>query len=153
MPIEDGEGLLTNATFPFGMAEMDFNSERAQAGEAKPPDRRRFSRVRCSLLAEIRPPQSSFPLQAETTDVSLGGCYVATMFPLPKGMAIDFRCWVSGTPIACKAVIRTMDPGVGNGIEFVDLDELSRVTLSNYLDTVREEGAGAGSMCVIHPRI
>ena len=102
----------------------------------------------------MRPQQSSFPLQVETTDVSLGGCYVATMFPLPMGTVIDFRFWVSGTPIACKAMIRTADQGVGNGIEFLDLDELSIETLSMYLDSfVSQDALAHEPVGVIHPRM
>jgi len=136
------------------MAETQFHSEITGGSGSGPPERRRWARVRCALPAEMRTPGSSFPLQVETTDVSLGGCYVATMFPLPKGTAIDFRCWVSGTPIACKAAIRTTDPGVGNGIEFLDLDELSRATLAVYLDSVAGRDAMAQEPTgVIHPRM
>ena len=79
---------------------------------------------------------------------------MATMFPLPRGTTIDFRFWVSGTPIACKAVIRTADQGVGNGIEFLDLDELSRATLSMYLDSFASRDAMAHEpIGVIHPRM
>ncbi len=136
------------------MAEAEFNSENTVASGAGPPDRRRWARVRCAMPAEMRTPGSSFPLQVETTDVSLGGCYVATMFPLPKDTAIDFRCWVAGTPIACKALVRTTDPGVGNGIEFLDLDELSRATLGVHLDSVAGRDAMAQEpIGVIHPRM
>lgn len=135
------------------MAETQFNSETGASG-TRPPERRRYARVRCCLPAEIRPEGSRFPLQVETTDVSLGGCYVATMFPLLKGTVIDFRCWVSGMPIACKGLIRTTDQGVGNGIEFVDLDELSKATLSAYLDSLASQDEQAQEpIGVIHPRM
>jgi len=136
------------------MADAYSNAGVSNGSGTRPPERRRHARVRCNLPAEIRRAESPFTLQAETTDVSLGGCYVATTFPLPKDLTVDFRCWVAGTPIACKAVVRTADPGVGNGIEFLDLDELSRAILSVYLDSLREEGALAQeSIIVIRPHI
>ena len=119
------------------MAELEFESDYSNGASAKPPDRRRFPRLKCQLPTEIRPVHSSFPIQGETTDVSLCGCYVATMFPLCVGTEVDFRCWVAETPIACKAIVRTSDPGVGNGIEFLDLDELSKTVLSNHLDSMQ----------------
>jgi hypothetical protein len=116
------------------MAEFQFNRDVTPPADSTPPDRRNYPRLKCRLPAEIRTPQSRFPLGVETTDVSLGGCYVATMFPLATGTAVDFRCWIGSTPIACKAVVRTSDPNVGNGIQFLDLDELSRAVLTNHLD-------------------
>lgn len=146
--MKDDEGFF------IVMAEAHFDSGNTGGSGTGPPDRRRWARVRCPLPAEMRMPGSSFPLQVETTDMSLGGCYVATMFPLPKGTVIDFRCWVAGTPIACKAVVRTTDAGVGNGIEFLDLDELSRATLGAHLDSVAGRDALAQEpIGVIHPRM
>ena len=134
------------------MAEMQANSQTPDA--TGPPDRRRYPRVQCRLPAELRLPHSSFPLQVETTDVSLGGCYVATMYPMAKGTIVDFRCWVAETSIACKAVIRTFDPGVGNGIEFIDLDGLSTTMLSAYLDSLASKNEQAlQPIGIIHSRM
>ena len=36
-------------------------------------------------------------------------------------------------------MVCTSDPGVGNGIEFLDLDELSRTVLSHHLDSLQAE--------------
>ena len=135
------------------MAELQFDPDISNGAGAKPPDRRRYPRLKCQLPTEIRPAHSSFPMQGETTDVSLGGCYVATMFPMPVGTTIDFRCWVAATPIACKAIVRTADPGVGNGIEFLDLDGLSRTVLARHLDSLQANHAEINEPTgVIHPR-
>jgi hypothetical protein len=76
------------------------------------------------------------------------------MYPMAKGTAVDFRCWVAGTSIACKAVIRTFDPGVGNGIEFVDLDPLSTTVLSGYLDSITKASVEAlDPIGIIHSRM
>jgi hypothetical protein len=135
------------------MADFRFESEASPSPAPAPPDRRGHRRVKCRLPAEIRTAHSRFPLQVETTDVSLGGCYVATMFALPEGTAIDFRCWIGSTSIACKGVIRTSDPNVGNGLQFLDLDELSRAVLANHLDHLQANDAEATDpMGVIHTR-
>jgi hypothetical protein len=134
------------------MTEFQCDPEMSSAA-SKPPDRRNHPRLKCRLAAEIRTPQSRFPLGVETTDVSLGGCYVATMFPLAAGTKVDFRCWIGTTAIACKAVIRTSDPNVGNGIAFLDLDELSRAVLANHLEHLQADDAQVNDpIGVIHTR-
>jgi len=118
------------------------------------PERRAHRRVKCALPAEIRPVGAGFPIQGETTDVSMGGCYVATMFPLASGTTIEFRAWVDGACIRCKGVIRTSDPGVGNGVQFLDLDAAAVAVLDAHLTKVEREGAASdsGLSGVIHSR-
>lgn len=120
------------------MAELSFDPESAGA-TSKPPERRHYPRLKCRLPMEIRSKACSFPMRGETTDVSLSGCYVSTMLPLPVGTEIEFRCWVAATPITCRAMIRTADPGVGNGIEFLDLDDLSKAILAYHLDRLQSD--------------
>jgi c-di-GMP-binding flagellar brake protein YcgR len=136
------------------MAELLLDSGLPPDMGSRPPDRRRFPRVKCQLPAEIKPSTSSFPIQGETTDVSVGGCYIATTFPLAVGTSIDFSVWVESTRITCRAVIRTSDPGVGNGLQFLNLDQLSTELLSHYLNSLEiaenELNAPTGA---IHPHI
>jgi len=116
---------------------MEEVQSKASVEGGKPPDRRRYPRFKCRLPVEIRPESSNFPIQGETMDVSLGGCYVATVFPLPVGTRVDFRCWVNDRPVACKAVICTSDPGVGNGIQFIALDDQDSAWLGRHLDELQ----------------
>ena len=106
---------------------------------AEPPDRRQAPRIRCQLPIEIRTKGSRFANRGETTDVSLTGCYVGTMQPMPVGTQIEIRCWVGSRPIECKAVVRTCDPCVGNGIEFSALDDLSKGILGYYLHQLQSK--------------
>jgi hypothetical protein len=108
-------------------------------GAQHPPDRRQSPRLRCQLPVEIRTQGSRFANRAETTDVSLTGCYVATMQPMPLGTELDLRCWVGARPIDCRAVVRTCDPCVGNGIQFLDLDDLAKSILGYYLSRLQAE--------------
>ena len=134
------------------MAELRCDPQVLRGATEPLPDRRRHPRHGCQLPVEIRLVTSSFPIQGETTDVSLGGCYIATMFPLPVGTNVDFRIWVGSTRIACKAAIKTSDPGVGNGIEFLDLDELSRSILFQYLNSLQTADSPVNAPTgAIHP--
>ena len=125
------------------MADFTLNHECGGSPTPQPPDRRRYPRVKCQLPFEIRLQGSQFPIRGETIDVSLGGCYVGTMLPIPIGTEFAFRCWVAATPIACQAVIRTSDPGVGAGIEFLQLDHLSLAILAYHLDRLQSNDDNA----------
>jgi len=124
------------------------------ASSPAPPDRRQYPRLKCRLPIEIRTKDSRFPIRGETTDVSLSGCYVSTMLPLPAGMEVELRLWVGAAPISCKGLIRTADGGVGNGIEFLALDKLSLAILNGHLDRLQsEDGQVNEPTGVLHPRI
>ncbi len=118
------------------------SATQAENGGA-PPDRRQAQRIRCQLPIEIRTRGSRFAVRGETTDVSITGCYVGSMQPLPVGTEIEFRCWVGARAIDCKAVIRTCDPCLGNGIEFLDVDGLSKSILGYHLHKLQAEDEDA----------
>jgi len=101
-------------------------------GGATRPERRRHPRYKCVLPVEIRTPGVSFPSQGETTDVSLSGCYISSRFNMPIGTEVELKLWVGDFALKTKAVVRTSDPGVGNGIEFVTLNEDAMQALGNY---------------------
>jgi hypothetical protein len=98
-------------------------------------DRRTSPRYKLQLPIEIRVPEKSFPTQGSTTDLSVNGCYVSSAFPFPVGQTMEVKVWAGDQSVKCNGVVRTMDPGVGNGIQFVNLDAASREVLSKYLET------------------
>jgi PilZ domain len=96
-------------------------------------ERRKHPRYMCALPVEIRQPGVSFPSQSCTIDVSLGGCYISSRFNLAVGMVIELKLWVGELGIKTKAIVRTSDPGVGNGMEFVGLDAADQQALGEHL--------------------
>jgi len=97
-------------------------------------ERRRFPRFKCVLPVEIHFPGVSFPSQGQTTDISLGGCYISSGFNMSVGAQVELKIWVGDIGVKTSAIVRTSDPGVGNGIEFVGLDEAGKQVLSDFLD-------------------
>jgi hypothetical protein len=96
-------------------------------------ERRECQRYFVDLPIEIRGPNTSFPLRGATADVSLGGCYVATIFPLAIGVKVEFTLQVAGEDMKGHGVIRTSHPGIGMGIQFIDLSEADLLRLDGYL--------------------
>ncbi len=96
-------------------------------------ERRECSRYFVDLEIEIKEVGNSFHLRGATTDVSLGGCYVATIFPLAVGSQIHFTMRVADENVKGRGSVQTCHPGVGMGIQFIDLPSEDRLRLDGYL--------------------
>lgn len=96
-------------------------------------ERRRHARFLAELPIEIREKNTSFPLRGATSDVSVGGCYVATIFPLAVGSHIEFTLHVGDDRIMGSGKVETSHPSVGMGIRFIGLSETSKSRLHEYL--------------------
>ena len=101
--------------------------------DPKTDDKRHYKRYQCKLPIELRTSNSAFPSKTDTTDVSLGGCYVASIYTQPVGTEIEIKLWVGDVAVQTIAVVETADPGVGNGLRFGKLDEKARAALEQYL--------------------
>jgi hypothetical protein len=99
-------------------------------------NRRRWHRHKMSLPLEIRDERINAPIRVNATDVSGNGCYVESMMPLPLGTVLRVDVWLDTEHISVTAVVRTSDPGVGNGIEFTGMPQETKDRMQAYLDTV-----------------
>ena len=96
-------------------------------------ERRRFPRVRSAIALEVRYRGAVAPLRAMTSEVSLSGCYVETMFTLDVGTTLEIVMWLDGEKITAKGVIATKYPQVGNGIDIKEMKPESRAKLEAFL--------------------
>jgi PilZ domain len=112
-------------------------------------ERRSSQRARCTLPIELRTEGGAYPAQAETTDVGLTGCYVATMFPLPIGTKLNGALSIGSRRIAVKCEVTTMDPSLGNGIKFTEMSESDKAELKGYLDNAELPESGSDSGYII----
>lgn len=101
-----------------------------------PSNRRRWHRHKISLPLELRDERVSAPTRISATDVSGNGCYIETMLPLPLGTVLRLDFWLDSEHINISAVVRTCDPGVGNGIEFTGMPAETKSRMQGYLDTI-----------------
>ncbi|MGH9640848.1 MAG: PilZ domain-containing protein [Terriglobales bacterium] len=91
-------------------------------------DRRKHPRFKVSVSVEINVEGDHTPIRWVTSDISLDGCYVESMFPFPVGTSLELKLQLETTLVILAKVV-TSYPQVGNGIRFVrilpeDLDEL-----------------------------
>ena len=101
--------------------------------ESKYPVSRRFPRRVCSLPVQLRSPGQPYFTSCETTDISLCGSYVKLLSPLPVGTVVEVRIGTGDTQVKATGVVKTSDPGLGNGIEFTEMTPPNRLQLEHYL--------------------
>ena len=75
-------------------------------------------------------------MRINATDVSGNGCYVETILPLPIGTTLRVDFYLENQHIKISALIRTCDPGVGNGIEFTGMPLEGKQQFQAYLDGI-----------------
>jgi hypothetical protein len=101
-----------------------------------PGNRRRWPRHKISFPIELRDERINTPMRINATDVSGNGCYVETILPLPVGTTLRVDFYLENQHIKISAVIRTCDPGVGNGIEFTGMPLEGKQQFQAYLDGI-----------------
>ena len=70
--------------------------------------------------------------------MSLSGCYIESVFPLPVGARLELKLQVDGTLLALANVV-TCDPQVGNGIQFIRMLPEDIEELRAFLDAVEKQ--------------
>ena len=91
-------------------------------------ERREHQRLKIKVPIELYTEDSSSPIRGATSDLSLTGCYIETIFPFPVGTQLEMKLQLEGTLLLLGTVV-TSDPQVGNGIHFTrmlpeDIEEL-----------------------------
>jgi hypothetical protein len=84
-------------------------------------NRRRRARHKISFNLELRDERTNVPLRVNATDISGNGCYIETIMPMPVGTPLKVNFWMAEEHVVTNAIVRTCDPGVGMGIEFLTL--------------------------------
>jgi len=104
-------------------------------------ERRRFPRVAVALQVEIRHEDTDVPLRSQTTDISLGGCYVEMPLTLEIASKVDMLFWLGDKKVSVKGIVVTCHPQFGNGIEFTSMSLEGQSRLRHYLDSFGEQPA------------
>ena len=111
------------------------------------PDRRKYARVRVSVPVEIQTDADASSIRGATSDLSLSGCYIETLFPFPIGTTVDLQLSLE-TTVVIAAIVVTCDPQVGNGMSFTKMLPEDRETLTAFLQAApqtQDPDRGAGT--------
>ena len=108
-------------------------------GSAGPQkQRRRHLRVKVAVTIELLIEKYATPLRGRTSDLSLGGCYVESMFTLELGTQVKVTLWLNDAKVVTEGVIVTRHIQVGNGIQFTNMSAQDSATLRKFLATAPE---------------
>jgi len=94
---------------------------------------------RLNAWLESRAPefeQDDPPAPCKLTDLSLGGCYLATASPFPVRTRIILSMKVVGVGFRAEGVVLVMHPDLGMGIEFAQTTDLQRNDLEKFIQAL-----------------
>jgi hypothetical protein len=123
----------------FGHAQaniMNKTSDRALdvvRDRTSPVERRKAPRHFLSAAAEILDMASGVRTAARVGDLSMTGCSIDTVNCFPPGTRVRVRMRRNDTEVNCLAVVRNVQPGMGMGLAFVNLNDWERATLENWI--------------------
>lgn len=113
-----------------------------------PPERRSDPRLRLRVPVEIRFEDNPAPYRTTTSDVSLHGCYIETIYPFPVGASLELKLHLDEM-LLILATVATKDPQVGNGLHFDRMLSEDVEMLRAFLDAAQkkaeEEEKNAGN--------
>jgi hypothetical protein len=100
-------------------------------------DRRYAIRYPFDAAVETLDLESGVRASGTTTDISLGGCFVRTTKPATPSARV--RVWLTRDKktVEVLARVRSVKPGIGMGLEFVDLDDTAYTVLQSWINALR----------------
>jgi len=105
-----------------------------------PSERRTNARIKIKVPVELHLENSDAPFRTATTDLSLHGCYIESMYPFPLGTVLEIKLQLTETLLVLGSVV-TCDPQVGNGIQFTKMLPEDIEELRIFLDAAQTEAA------------
>jgi hypothetical protein len=109
-----------------------------------PPERRDQQRIKVKVPVELHFEDNDTPYRCATSDLSLLGCYIETLYPFPVDTPVELKLQAGATLLILGKIV-TCDPQVGNGVQFSkmlpeDIEEL-RAFLENIQNQAAEKEA------------
>lgn len=89
----------------------------------QPRERRRFDRHPCRLEAQVvtEGAYGKVEVKGKITDISLGGCYVEMLAPLPEDTSLELAFTTGEAPLHLAAKVCTAQDGFGMGLVFTGM--------------------------------
>jgi c-di-GMP-binding flagellar brake protein YcgR len=97
-------------------------------------ERRQYSRTQLAIQIELRPDGTNVPMRLETSDISLGGCYVEMALTLDVGTRLGIILWLDQQKVTMRGVVVTRHPQFGNGLSFLSVSAENEARLRCFLD-------------------
>jgi PilZ domain len=115
-------------------------SRAEEAKESPIPEHRFAPRSPFSCEAEVTEPSAETRLKTRVSDLSLSGCYVDTLHPLPVGARIRLRAIRNNSILEVLATVMYSEPRLGMGVSFTPLSPEQKSIVENWLDDAAKSG-------------
>jgi hypothetical protein len=119
------------------LSELNATSQTTAATQAA--ERRRLERRKHPRYpvngggAEVRQQGVDSRIWARLTDISLGGCYLEIMSPLPVLTYVNLILTLEEQRLQAKGQVVVSHPNFGMGVQFIDLAAADRKMLESWL--------------------
>lgn len=104
-------------------------------------ERRSTPRYRFIADAEVIEVSSEARLKAQTSDLSVGGCFLDMLNPSPKGTEIQVRISQAGATFTALGRVAFVVPNLGMGVAFTNVDGNQIAVLQKWLLQLRAESS------------
>jgi PilZ domain len=84
-------------------------------------DRRQFARHACRIETQVIVENDSIEMPGKITDISLGGCYVEMLSPLPVDTPIELSLSPGDITLRLSGKVRSSQTGLGMGVSFTGM--------------------------------
>jgi hypothetical protein len=164
-----GVRCLEPGKYIWGVAPKEWAPDTFDAGESSPQapavpgvaapvrtqepprERRRFARHACRLETQVTTEGAYGPVvvKGKITDISLGGCYIEMLAPLPEETPVELTFSIGHAALHLAAKVCTAQHGFGMGLAFTgmspeDFEALRQFAPPAHDPKKRPEGARYG---------
>jgi hypothetical protein len=118
---------------PLGAAAQSASPQTTGMASTAPSDRRCGSRTSFIAPVEMVEMRTGSRIRARTSDLSLQGCYVDTLNPLPVGAAVRLQIQRADMTLDVLANVSSRHAGSGMGLMFGEVTGAQRGVLESWL--------------------
>lgn len=101
-------------------------------------ERRYSARYTFNAAAETLDLDTGARSSGRLTELSSDGCFIATSQPLALRSRVNLRVSREKETVGVLATVRTVKPGAGMGLEFLDIEPAHLAILQRWLAALRE---------------
>ena len=124
-----------------GRAAHKVHPFRAEETKKSPiPEHRLAPRLPFLTEAEVMEPPAGTWLKTRLSDLSLSGCYIDTLHPLPVGARIRLRVARNKIILEALATVVYGKARLGMGVSFTQLSSEQKSILENWLADIAKNG-------------
>jgi hypothetical protein len=105
------------------------------------PERRRAPRHPFTARAEIIDEKESVRTVSRVSDLSLHGCYVEMMNPLPQGTNVLMEIYTETEFLETHATVVYLEPKQGMGLTFTEMPPFFARVLSKWVEQAGKQKA------------